>query len=78
MGLVQLFIDFLLGPITLFDVLTNVDVLVWEFELVVESVSAGELGRVVSAFVQGQLFWSKAVAGLLGTFAWLGVLSGAA
>ena len=78
MGLVQLFIDFLLGPITLFDVVMNVDVLMWEFQRTVELLSAGELGSVLSAFFTGKLLWSKAVAGFFGTMLWLGILGGAA
>lgn len=78
MGLVQLVIDFLLGPITLFDVLTNIDALIWEFERTVQLLSAGDVGYVLSAFFTGKLLWSKAVAGVLGTLFWLGVLGGAA
>ncbi|ACV11732.1 hypothetical protein Huta_1557 [Halorhabdus utahensis DSM 12940] len=75
MGLVQLLIDFVLGPISLFDVIMNLEYLGQELGYLVESITAGQIIPVLRAFVMGNLLLSKAVAGFFGTLLWLGILS---
>ncbi|WEL16255.1 hypothetical protein [Halorhabdus sp. BNX81] len=75
MGIVQLIIDFVLGPITLFDVLMNLGYLGQELEYTVELVLHGQLVPVLEAFALGNMLLSKAVAGFFGTLMWLGILS---
>lgn len=75
MGIVQLIIDFLLGPIALFDVITNLGYLGRELTQTVEFIASGEIGLVLSAFFTGNLLMSKAVAGFFGTLFWLSVLA---
>jgi len=78
MGAEQLLVDFLLGPLSLVDVVLNLDLLVNEIEFTLRLFEAGQGDTFVSALVDGRTFIGKAVTGFFGTLFWLGVLSSAA
>ena len=78
MGVEQLLIDFLLGPLSLIDVVLNLGFLVDEIELTLRLFEAGQGGQFFEALVDGRTFIGKAITGFFGTMFWLGVLGSAA
>lgn len=71
----EILIDFVLGPITIFEVLTNLDGLSREFRYLGETAARGQIGSIPMMLITGRLLLSKALVGLLGTLTWLGLLS---
>ena len=78
MGVEQLLIDFLLGPLSLVDVVLNLGVLLNEVEFTLRLFEAGQVDMFVDALINGRTLIGQAVAGLLGTGFWLSVLGAAA
>lgn len=78
MGVEQLLIDFLLGPLSLIDVILNFGVLVEQVQFTLELFGAGRGDLFFDALINGRTFIGKAVAGFFGTLFWLGVLGSAA
>lgn len=78
MGVEQLLIDFLLGPLSLIDVVLNLGVLVNEVEGTLRLFEAGQASVFFDAFISGRTFIGQAVTGFFGTLFWLGVLGAAA
>ncbi len=78
MGVEQLLVDFLLGPLSLVDVVLNLGVLANEVEFTLRLFEAGQGGMFFDALINGRTFIGKAIAGLFGTGFWLSVLGAAA
>jgi hypothetical protein len=78
MGVEQLLIDFLLGPLSLIDVVLNLNVLLNEIEFTLRLFEVGQGERFFDALINGRTFIGKAVTGFFGTMFWLGVLGSAA
>jgi len=78
MGVEQLLIDFLLGPLSLIDVVLNLGMLVNEVEFTLRLFEAGEGSLFFDALINGRTLIGKAITGLFGTLFWLGVLGSAA
>jgi hypothetical protein len=77
MGVEQLVIDFLLGPLSLVDVVLNLGMLVNEVEFTLRLFEAGQGSLFFDALINGRTFIGKAIAGLLGTGFWLSLLGAA-
>lgn len=77
MGVEQLLVDFLLGPLSLVDVILNVGVLFNEVEFTFGLFEAGQVDLFIDAFVNGRTVIGQAIAGFLGTGFWLSVLGAA-
>lgn len=78
MGVEQLVIDFLLGPLSLIDVILNFGVLLDQIQFTLRLFEAGQGGLFFDAFINGRTMIGQAVAGFFGTGFWLGILGAAA
>ena len=77
MGVEQLLIDFLLGPLSLIDVVLNLGMLVNEVEFTLRLFEAGQGGLFFDALINGRTRIGQGVAGFFGTGFWLSVLGAA-
>jgi hypothetical protein len=78
MGVVQLLIDFLLGPLSVLEVLLNFGVLLDQISLTLDLFGAGRGGIFFDALINGQTMIGQAVAGFFGTSLWLKALGSVA
>jgi hypothetical protein len=74
MVLIEVLVDFVLGPITIIEVITNLNGLSTELGFLAETVARGQILSIPMMLFSGRLLLSKLLVGMIGTLAWGGVV----